>query len=609
MIGTEERSFQDPYEYETLVDIEAEILKFVRTNGLEGMSLQDAERKRKQLERSSIAKPEVILDDGYICNLHGTLHSKSHAVKGTVIADNDWQKLHWKICSFKKANSPIAEQYKELEDMVTYEGMMKDTIQPIVSRNRKWNGSLPTYATKENLDSFHPAVMKTMSRQGDISRRDYWMSENWQTMPWCEKVTPKRQWNIICCDCNECTSEARPPCNHEFCNSIRKENDEILAVQKKIDKANLDIQLAPLIYQSDNPDSMYEGPTGPKRWQKHVLFTTKKVPDGHHVEWDSWKGTSFVKDKPVKTAKPADGPVSGFMINLMNENGMECPTWFRYGDAYEIVGLIYNREVANAKVVLEKRKTLHEHMKKHSEFPYYEECEECDATYLTFPESTDEWGEVTPALKTIVLENGDAPQQRSNPGLLCDPQTGHLAFNTRKIAVPWRTTNEATNFMTPEVVKNYEQGVLTYTRSRVAIVGTSNVPDWREKDFIPKVNEAIDWGIQKYGRTHLTIVSGGAKGVDSIVEQCCKKRGIDFVAIKPEVEQWKDSYGKRGYRTRNNMIAKTVCKLYNFVQASTAEQGPKCKHCPGELHWRSAGCWTEQAASQLGTEAIKVIVP
>ena len=560
------------------------------------MELATAERKRRQLVRNSIAKPEVIIDDGYMCNLHGTLHSKSHAVKGTVIADNDWRKLHWKICSFKKANNPIAEQYKELEDMVTYKGMMKDTIQPIVSRNKVWNGSIPQYATKEALESFQPRVMKNIAKQGDICRIDYWMSENWQTLPWCEKRTPKRQWNLICCDCNECTSEARPPCNHEFCNSIRKENDEILAVQKKIDKANLDIQLAPLIYQSDNPEAMYDGPTGPKRWQKHVLFTTKKVPDGHHVEWDSWKGTSFVKDTPVKASKPADGPVTGYMINIMNENGMECPSWFRYGDAYEILGLIYKREVAEAKKVLEKRVALHEHMKMHEEFPYFEVCEECDSIQLTFAESKDEWGVVTPAQKAIVLGISEPKEVRS-PGKLCDPQTGKLVFNVECTPVPWRTTNVS------------ENGQLTYKTYKVAIVGTSNVPHWRKKDFKPVVNEAIDWGIQKYGKTHLTIVSGGADGVDSIAEECCKERGIDFMAIKPEVEQWKDAFGKRGYRTRNNMIAKAVCKLYNFVQASTEEQGPKCKHCPGELHWRSGGCWTEQAADKLGTEAIKVIVP
>ena len=59
MCGSEERSFEDPYERETLVDLEAEILKFVRTNGLYGMDLATAERKRTQLERNSISKPEL----------------------------------------------------------------------------------------------------------------------------------------------------------------------------------------------------------------------------------------------------------------------------------------------------------------------------------------------------------------------------------------------------------------------------------------------------------------------------------------------------------------------------------------------------------------------
>ena len=559
--GTEEYTFLDPYEKDSLLDIQGEVMKFIKTNGLDGMDLQTAQRKERMMERNKLSKPEMKFGE-------------------KMVEDT----LEWKAGIRGSRATPA--------------GSKKVYSVPIVSRNRKWNGSIPTYATKEALDSFNPQVMKTMSKMGQISKHDSWMTENWQTMPWCEKVTPKRQWNIICCDCNECTSEKKPVCTHEFCNSIRKENDEILETQKKIDEANLDIQLAPLIFESDNPEGLYEGPQGAKRWQKHVLYTTKKVPDGHHVEWDSWKGVSFVKDKTVKPAKPADGPVSGFMINLMNENGMECPSWFRYGDAYEIVGLIYGRKVADAKAVLKKHVTLHEHMKKHAEQAYFEICEECNSIYLTFQESTDEWGEVTPALNCVVMGIDTAPTQPTRRvGMLRDPQTNKLAFNVRKMAVPWRTTSFD------------EQGALTYKTYKVAIVGTSNVPEWRKKDFKPVVNEAIDWGIQKYGKTHLTIVSGGAPGVDSIAEECCKERGIDFMAIKPEVEQWKDSFGRRGYRTRNTIIAKTVCKLYNFVQASTEEQGAKCKHCPGELHWRSAGCWTESETNKLGTEAIKVIVP
>jgi hypothetical protein len=314
-------------------------MKFIKTNGLDGIDLATAERKRKQIERSNLSKPEMKFGEKLVEDI-----------------------LEWQEGMRRGRTTPA--------------GTKKVYSMPIVSRNRKWNGSLPTYATKEALESFNPQLQKNMSKQGDISRHDYWMSENWQTMPWCEKVTPKRQWNIICCDCKICTAEnIKSVCTHEFCKSIRKENDEILAVQKKIDEANLDIQLAPLIYQSDNPESMYEGPNGPKRWQRHVLYTTKKVPEGHHVEWDSWKGVSFVKDKPVKPAKPADSPVSGFMINIMNENGMECPSWFRYGDAYEIVGLIYDRKVANAKGVLKERVALHEHMKTHVEGSDFQICE------------------------------------------------------------------------------------------------------------------------------------------------------------------------------------------------------------------------------------------
>ena len=60
MMGDVERSFEDPYAVNTLVDVDNEILKFVKTNGLEGLDLASAERKRKQIERQNISKPEIV---------------------------------------------------------------------------------------------------------------------------------------------------------------------------------------------------------------------------------------------------------------------------------------------------------------------------------------------------------------------------------------------------------------------------------------------------------------------------------------------------------------------------------------------------------------------
>ena len=129
--GDEDRSFEDPYERETLVDLEAEIMKFVKTNGLYGMDLATAERKRRQLERNSISKPEIKVGE----------QMESYTMK-----------------------TPCGMRGKR----ITHGVEKKLFYQPIVSRNKKWNGSIPQYATKEALDSFQPKVMKNIAKQGDM---------------------------------------------------------------------------------------------------------------------------------------------------------------------------------------------------------------------------------------------------------------------------------------------------------------------------------------------------------------------------------------------------------------------------------------------------------
>ena len=600
MIGDPEWSFMNPYNNPKFhIDLQKELEKFMLTNGLEGMNIMDVQRQERANARTQVENPEIVL-------LATELRIKPELCKKCPCGEKWSQGV--------TDRELLARKYEtDEDDTTTAEGIRNRTIMPIESMNPKLSSKmhwLPTPITKDSLESFNPEIQRNMSRKGTISRHDYWMQENWQTLPWCHKTQPKRIWDFICCDCDECTKDVKQEtCTHEFCIDIRKQNAEILEVQKKIDEAKLDIQLAPLIYKSDNPESMYKKGS---RWQKHVLRTNIGVPEGHHVEYDSWKGTSFVKDEPKKATKDMKGPVTGYMINIMKDNGMDCPSWFTYGDAYEIVGHIYTKEVAKAKALLESRVNLHEHQKVHTAPFKNSYCKECEAWYFHFEESELGLNTVPEHDEIIFEEQWDNeyafeckcgliiprryPLMDTRTHSLVD-ENGKMQFNIQKTAVPWRTTSFN------------EQGALTYKRFNVAIVGTSHVPDWRKIFFKREVDTCIDIGIEMYNKNHLTIVSGGAEGVDSIVRECCKARGVNFVEIRPEVEQFNDQFGRKGYRTRNQEIAKKCCLLFNLVSPSTHEQGPKCYHCPGEMHWRSGGCMTEQYAKDLGSDTKKVLVP
>lgn len=131
---------------------------------------------------------------------------------------------------------------------------------------------------------------------------------------------------------------------------------------------------------------------------------------------------------------------------------------------------------------------------------------------------------------------------------------------------------------------------------RVAVVGASKLSENEERDARQFCGMKFNELINDYGIMNVTIVSGGAKGVDSIAEEVAKGLGLGTETFKPEVERWEDDGEKIGYRTRNIQIAERCDILYclpcNF-------KGKPCKHCGTDLHQNSGACWTMKRAKDI----------
>lgn len=132
---------------------------------------------------------------------------------------------------------------------------------------------------------------------------------------------------------------------------------------------------------------------------------------------------------------------------------------------------------------------------------------------------------------------------------------------------------------------------------RVAVVGASKLNEDEERDAYQfcglKFNELrVDYGIM-----NVTIISGGAKGIDSIAEEVAKELGLGTEIFKPEVEQWEDDKGKIGYKTRNIKIAER-CDILYCLPSNLRNKNDKCYHCNMD-HQVGGGCWTMKQAKKL----------
>ena len=126
--------------------------------------------------------------------------------------------------------------------------------------------------------------------------------------------------------------------------------------------------------------------------------------------------------------------------------------------------------------------------------------------------------------------------------------------------------------------------------TKVAIVGTShNMTDNEERD----VRQLIGLILNGYSKGD-TVITGGAKGVDSIAVSIAQTLGFNTMIIKPKSENW-DSY-----KERNLEIARYCDELYCI---SIPVHTEKCyHHKEPQDHQKTAGCWTMNKAIELGKD-------
>ena len=124
---------------------------------------------------------------------------------------------------------------------------------------------------------------------------------------------------------------------------------------------------------------------------------------------------------------------------------------------------------------------------------------------------------------------------------------------------------------------------------KIAIVGTSKLltPD-QLFGTVNTIAEILGSNLSA------TIISGGALGVDTLVEQQCKLFNRECKVYRPENAEWGDLDTTLGYKARNMQIAEECDKLYCITVPMRKH---RCYHCDSDTHEKTGGCWT---AKQVG---------
>jgi len=133
---------------------------------------------------------------------------------------------------------------------------------------------------------------------------------------------------------------------------------------------------------------------------------------------------------------------------------------------------------------------------------------------------------------------------------------------------------------------------------KVAIVGISASLSEYEQLVMKKEITIV---LKKYPSGTI-IISGGAKGVDTISLEIASQMGFKTQEYKPEKENWEF------YKKRNLQIAKDCDELYCFSVSVTQEKFYCYHHNPSQKHKKTAGCWTLEKAKQMNKICTLVVL-
>jgi len=136
----------------------------------------------------------------------------------------------------------------------------------------------------------------------------------------------------------------------------------------------------------------------------------------------------------------------------------------------------------------------------------------------------------------------------------------------------------------------------------IAIVGTSkNMTENEERD----VRQYCGNIINLFNKSETIIISGGAKGVDTIAKDVAQQLGFMIIEMLPRGTEW--TY----YQERNLEIAKFCDELYCITIPYYKDSDRiKCYHHKKlENHQKTAGCYTLEEAKKLGKKVTLYVTP
>lgn len=120
---------------------------------------------------------------------------------------------------------------------------------------------------------------------------------------------------------------------------------------------------------------------------------------------------------------------------------------------------------------------------------------------------------------------------------------------------------------------------------RLAIVGSTCLKgNWKALNLVEYLILLHELEV---GVGNLTIVSGGAEGIDSMAELWAKTYGINFVGYYPEGKGWVH------YNKRNRLIAENCDRLIRIVGTCTSTYGSG---------------WTRDLAAKLGVPCAEFVI-
>lgn len=143
---------------------------------------------------------------------------------------------------------------------------------------------------------------------------------------------------------------------------------------------------------------------------------------------------------------------------------------------------------------------------------------------------------------------------------------------------------------------------------KIAIVGTSiNLTENEERDARQLIAGLIKGEPESYSNPELiTVISGGAKGIDTLAVEVAKGLGCKTLVFNPKRPEWKY------YSKRNLEIAEKCDKLF-CISVPNRNKSTLCYFHhkdafndtnPDKIqkHEKTAGCWTMQKAKELGKQ-------